>query len=469
MEARLVEFAELLRQHGIQVSPAETKDAAEALLATGLDDRELVHAALKATMQKRARDEALFDRVFTLFFTGLSRVLDGIDESLLRRIEDEGVLEGDDLEMLLYTLREMGQQMSPLTAALLDGDAGAIARLLRGASLQLDFSEMGGPLQAGFFARRLVAGAGGSEARADLMEVEARLREEGLDPSKVEWVSKKLSARLREIEDAARRYVEEQAAARKASQARRKEGPPLDRSFSELSPEELERTQVAVRRLADKLKTRLVRRERQRRKGALNVRRTLRKNMAYGGVFAHLVFRHKRPQRPDVVVLCDVSDSVRNVSRLMLLFVHTLQARFSRVRSFAFVSDVGEITEAFQEVEASQAIDLAVAGKAINLYGNSNYGRALATFARDHLAGITSRTTVLIIGDGRNNYNAPHAWALRDLTRKARRVVWICPEDRGAWGFGDSEMPLYEQAVSQVVVVRNLADLEAVADELMPS
>lgn len=469
MEARLVEFAELLRQHGIQVSPAETKDAAEALLATGLDDRELVHAALKATMQKRARDEALFDRVFTLFFTGLSRVLDGIDESLLRRIEDEGVLEGDDLEMLLYTLREMGQQMSPLTAALLDGDAGAIARLLRGASLQLDFSEMGGPLQAGFFARRLVAGAGGSEARADLMEVEARLREEGLDPSKVEWVSKKLSARLREIEDAARRYVEEQAAARRASQARRKEGPPLDRSFSELSSEELERTQVAVRRLADKLKTRLVRRERQRRKGALNVRRTLRKNMAYGGVFAHLVFRHKRPQRPDVVVLCDVSDSVRNVSRLMLLFVHTLQARFSRVRSFAFVSDVGEITEAFQEVEASQAIDLAVAGKAINLYGNSNYGRALATFARDHLAGISSRTTVLIIGDGRNNYNAPHAWALRDLNRKARRVVWICPEDRGAWGFGDSEMPLYEQAVSQVVVVRNLADLEAVADELMPS
>src|SRR5690606_12186573 len=131
-----------------------------------------------------------------------------------------------------------------------------------------------------------------------------------------------------------------------------------ERSFQELSREELERTNLAVRRLAEKLKARLVRRERDRRRGALHVRRTLRRNMGIGGVPARLVFRSRRPQRPDVVVLCDVSDSVRNVSRLMLLFVHTLQARFARVRSFAFVSDVGEITEHFKDVDAARAVDL---------------------------------------------------------------------------------------------------------------
>lgn len=190
--------------------------------------------------------------------------------------------------------------------------------------------------------------------------------------------------------------------------------------------------------------------------------------MGLGGIPARLVFRHKRPQRPDVVVLCDVSDSVRNVSRLMLLFVHTLQSRFTKVRSFAFVSDVGEITQHFKDVDASRAVDVAVAGQAINVYANSNYGRAFALFAKNHLGSITRRTTVLIIGDGRNNYNPPHVWALKELQKRAQRVVWISPEDRPAWGIGDSEMPLYEKAVDQVVVVQTLEELEAAAEKIVP-
>ncbi|WP_373048348.1 VWA domain-containing protein [Vulgatibacter sp.] len=467
MESRIVEFAELLRQNGIRVSPAEVTDAAQALALTGVEDRETVRGALRATMLKRAADHALFERVFELYFSGMARVLEGLEGSLAARIEEEGVLEGDELEMLLHTLRDLHGQISPMAQALLEGDLGAIAKLLRGSALQLDFGGMSSPLQAGFYARRLAGGAGTTAADKDLRDLADRLKARGIDAAHVELVAKRLSSKLRAVEDAARAWVEGEMRAR---QTREKgQGNALaERSFSELSREEIERTSTAVKRLAEKLKSRLVRRQRERRRGALNVRRTLRRNMGLGGVPAHLVFRRKRPQRPDVVVLCDVSDSVRNVSRLMLLFVHTLQSRFAKVRSFAFVSDVGEITEHFKDVDAARAVDLAVAGKAINVYANSNYGRALAMFARDHLGAVTRRTTVLVIGDGRNNYNAPHGWALKEIERRARRVVWICPEAESSWGIGDSEMQLYARAVDQVVVVQNLADLENAAERIVP-
>jgi len=466
MEARIVELAELLRQNGIRVSPAEVGDAAEALAIAGLDDRETVRGALKATMLKRAADHETFDQLFDLYFSGLQGVLEGLETSILHRIEEEGVLEGDELEMLLYTLRDLAQRMSPMAQALLHGDAAEVARLLRGSALQLDFQGMTNPLQAGFYARRLGTGAGVGQARTELEELADKLKEKGIDPAAVELVGRRLSERLREVEAAARRYVEQEAKARGARQ--RQEGDSLaGKPFSELSREELEQSKVAVRRLAEKLKSRLVRRQRERKRGALNPQRTLRKNMGLGGVPAQLVFRRRKPQRPDVVVLCDVSDSVRDVSRMMLLFVHTLQSLFTRVRTFAFVSDVGEITSYFRDVDASRAVDLAVAGQAINVYANSNYGRAFALFVGAHLGAVTSRTTVLVIGDGRNNYNQANVWALQELKRRARRVVWICPEDRSSWSLGDSEMPLFEKAVDQVVVVRNLSDLEAMAQKIV--
>ena len=205
------------------------------------------------------------------------------------------------------------------------------------------------------------------------------------------------------------------------------------------------------------------------RRGALNVRRTLRRNMPWGGVPMVPQFRTRRPERPEVVVLCDVSDSVRTAARMMLLFTYTLQELFVRVRSFVFVSDVGEVTQYFKDQDVDQAIDLATAGKAVSLSANSNYGRALADFSRDYLGSITRRTTVMIIGDGRNNYNPNNAWALKDLKRKAKRVLWICPEERGNWGIGDSEMLTYEKHCDKALTVNSVNDLARIADQLVPA
>lgn len=464
MEARLVELAALLRQNGLRVSPGEVEDASLALREVGLGDRETVRAALASTLVKRSRDRELFDRIFDLFVSPGGSLARALDQSLARQIEEEGRLEGDDLEMLLYEIRQMAEGMSPLAQALILGEGARLGSMLRGAALRLDLAQSEGGLQAGFFARRLLAEAGASRVRTEFSELEAKLRERETSSAAVDFVAEALADKLRAAERAARAYVEAHA---KLGRAKEEIDSPLAKPFGALTAEELERVQIAVRRLAERLKSRLVKKERKRRKGSLNVRRTLRRNMALGGVLAQLSFRQRRRQRPEVVVLCDVSDSVRNVSRMMLLFVHTLQSQFAGVRSFAFVSDVGEITDAFRAADANQALDAAIAGKAIDLYGNSNYGRMLSLFVGAHLPSIGRRTTVLIIGDARNNYNDPALWALRELARKARRVVWITPEPEDAWGMGDSEMLRYRDLVSQVVVVQSLADLEGVAEKLV--
>src|SRR5207237_1061348 len=181
----------------------------------------------------------------------------------------------------------------------------------------------------------------------------------------LEVVSRRTSFTLRELEEAARRVAERELQARDPE--RRAQGDLAFRNLNALTPAEVDKMRVLVRRLAEKLKARLSRRRKTRRRGQLSVRRTLRKNLVNGGIPAQLVFRQRRPERPDVVVLCDVSDSVRNVSRLMLHFLYSLQALYARVRSFVFVSDLGEVTELFKKLELDEAVELATAGKVINL------------------------------------------------------------------------------------------------------
>lgn len=464
MEARLVEFAEALRQNGLRVSASEVVDAARALGELGLSDREQTRAALGGTLVKRAGDRETFQRVFDLFFSGLAKTLESLDAQLARELEAQGLLSGDELAMVLATVNRLLPGLSPLAQAALMGDPAKLAQIFRAATLRLDFSRLESPVQAGFFSRRLFSAAGGEQAQADLRAIEAELRARGLPPNSVEVVSRQLGDVLRRVEEAARREVARNVSAR----IRKGSGALAERSFHTLSRAEVDRAAAAVRKLAEKLKTRLIRRQRSRRRGALHVRRTLRQNLTWGGVPMVPAFRQRRPERPEVIVLCDVSDSVRNASRIMLLFTYTLQSLFARVRSFVFVSELGEVTRYFDELDVDEAIDLATAGKAISLAANSNYGRVLATFARDHLGAVGRRTTVMIIGDGRNNYNSNGLWALKDLKRKCRRLLWICPESERSWGFGDSEMAAYARHCHQAVVVQSLSDLERLADLLAP-
>jgi len=463
MEARIEEFAGLLRQNGLRVSPAEVADAARATLAVGLEERAPFRGALRATLVKRGSDAAVFDRLFDLYFLGIKDLLDGLQGALLSGLEAEN-LTPDELERAAQELSRM--QLSDLTQALVQGRPDALAMLLRRAMADVDFRGLTSPLQRGFYSRRLLQAAGGTRAEQEMQAFVGRLKEAGFDPRSLDLVSRKVSATLKALEEAARRVADREQKARDPEQ--KGEAALLHRNLASLTPQEIERMRSVVRRLAERLKSRLSRRRKIRRKGALSVRRTLRKNLSTGGFPAKLVFRSRRSERPEVLVLCDVSDSVRNVSRLMLQFVYTLQELYARVRSFVFVSDVGEVTHLFKKMDVSSAIDVATAGKVINTSANSNYGHALKMFESTWMGSVTRRTTVIVIGDGRTNYNPPNAFVLGELKRKARRVLWLCPEEEASWGFGDSEMPLYARYCTRVMVVRSLDDLARAAAEVLP-
>jgi uncharacterized protein with von Willebrand factor type A (vWA) domain len=465
VEARIVEFVEVLRQNGLKVSLSETQDAAAAVALLGVADRDLFRSTLKATLCKRSLDTETFGRAFDFFFSGAAKTLEGIEKSLAARIAEEGLVQGDELKMIVFMLEQLAGGLSPMAQAALAGDRGGLATLFRNASLQIDFSRIQNALQTGFFSRRLLAAAGLEAMRGDFKSVEAELKGRGVSGHGLEVVSRHLSVALRTVEEAARSEVARESKARLTGS-----GTGLaDRQLHSMSRSEIELAQRAVRALGHKLKARLIRRQRSRKRGTLNPRRTLRKNLTTGGVPMVPAFRTRRPERPDVVVLCDVSDSVRTTSRLMLLLTYTLQTLFSKVRSFIFVSELGEITKHFKDAKPEEAIDVATNSGIISLASNSNYGHALATFARDYLGCVTRKTTVIVIGDGRNNFNQAHTWALEDVKRKAKRVVWVCTEAKSNWGFGDSEMANYARACTQVVTIQNLSDLERLAAQIVPS
>jgi uncharacterized protein with von Willebrand factor type A (vWA) domain len=151
----------------------------------------------------------------------------------------------------------------------------------------------------------------------------------------------------------------------------------------------------------------------------------------------------------------------------MLQFVYSLQDLYSKVRSFIFVAEIGEVTQLFEENDINQAIDLALRGDVINVFAHSDFGRAFKSFHRDHLPAINRRTTVIVLGDARNNYNLAHEWALRDIQAKAKQVLWLNPENRTTWGFGDSEMDRYLPFCNLVEECRNLNQLYRVVDRLV--
>ena len=218
----------------------------------------------------------------------------------------------------------------------------------------------------------------------------------------------------------------------------------LEKSFYHLTEDEIRKMREVVERLAQKIKNILSIRRRRLKRGKLDLHQTLRRNMSHGGIPFELVFKQRKKDRPKLVILCDISSSVANVSRFMLQFVYSLQEAFTKIRAFVFVAELGEVTHVLQEGEIGQAIEKVLeGGDVINVYTRSNFGHAFHHFWQNFLSAIDNKTTVLILGDARNNYNDPRAWCLRDIHNKAKNVVWLNPESPSAWGFGDSVMDKY--------------------------
>jgi uncharacterized protein with von Willebrand factor type A (vWA) domain len=241
----------------------------------------------------------------------------------------------------------------------------------------------------------------------------------------------------------------------------------VQKSFAYYTEEDIRKMNEVVTQLAQRFKNLLSLSRRRARRGRLDVSATFRKNLQYGGVPFRIQLDRRKKEKPQVVVLCDISDSVLNASRFMLQFVYSIQDLYSKVRSFVFVSDIGEVTRLFEENEIQGAIEMALRGDVIDVYSHSNFGRAFELFYREHFAAVTTKTTFLIIGDGRNNYNRANDWVLKEIRRKAKQLIWLNPESRMTWGYGDSEMDRYGPHCNVVEECRSIGQLYKIIDRIV--
>lgn len=468
MDDKIIEFTHLLRENGLKISSAENMDTFSALGLIGIRDRQLFKDALRATLVKRVVDISVYDELFDLYFTGLGEIIKAAGAETMAAMEMSEEEFQRFLEQLEEALKNMGSELSELAKALLNNNTGQLEKMLREAAQQANLQNIQRSFQEGQFANAVAQMLGLGQLMQELSGLKEALQKAGLSPQQVEQMLAYIDRRLQDLAHMVRSYVRAELE-KQDPQVRdqQKMRTLADKSFYYLSEDEIRKMKEAVAKLAQRLKHVIAIRRKRAKRGHFDLQQTLRKNLQYGGVPFRIILDRRKKEKPQVVILCDVSDSVRNVSRFMLQFVYSVQDLYSRVRSFIFVADLGEVTKLFENNEIHAAIDLALRGNMINLYAHSDFGRAFKMFHRDFLSIINKRTTVLVLGDARNNYNLPHEWVLRDIRQRAKQIVWLNPESRLTWGFGDSEMDRYAPYCDLVEECRNLNQLYRVIDRLV--
>jgi hypothetical protein len=330
-------------------------------------------------------------------------------------------------------------------------------RLLSLAGMDRMLAPMSGPLQRGFFAHRALERAGAGAAWRALGALRTVLRD--AMGSRADALVTALTKELEAGEDVVH--------ARVTSRAERP-GPPwtgriADRAMASLDRGELVEVRRGVRELAARLRGAARVRRKRARRGRIDPHRTLRRTLRTFGVPMSPAYVRRRRDRPRLVLLCDVSDSVRDVSTLLLELVYSAHELFEQTRSFVFVNDVAEASSLFRDQSPEVAIAAAYGGAVVPVTGNSNYGAALRAFVDRFLDAVDRKTTVVILGDGRTNYHDAGEAALERVRSRAKSLLWICPDPRERWAEGDSAMTRYAEICTEVHEVRTARDLERAA------
>ncbi|MDT0390204.1 vWA domain-containing protein [Streptomyces dubilierae] len=442
---RLTSLVGALRAHGVRIGTGETVDAARAVGELGLADRELLREGLAATLLHGAGQRQVFDPVFDLYFPrgvgGPEREPAG-RQDLRERLA--AALAADDRAMLGRLAIEAvdgfgGYGSSP------ESDGWSSYQTLERLRPQTLMARVRDEVRAG----------GGSSGFTDrLLEDEVRRRIEAF--------------RALVAAEARRRVAERRG---RDEIARRAVAPTADRvDFLFAGKDRLAELRRTVQPLARKLATRLAARRRHAARGTVDLRRTLRGSLSTGGVPMKPVLRRRRPARPELVLLCDVSGSVSGFSDFTMLLVQALHDQFSKVRVFAFVNRIDEVTGLLEHGRADpEGLGARIQAEAeiTGWHGSSDYGMALGEFAERYADAAGPRTTVFVLGDARTNGGDPNLPALRHIAARARRVYWLNPEQRSRWGTGDSVAPAYAGLV-EMHECRTARQLGALVARLLP-
>ena len=490
MDRTLTNFIAALRNAEVRVSPAETLDALNAVELVGYRDRSLLKNALALMLPKTIDEKDTFDDTFDRFFT----FEDVAGENLAIDLEAE---EGEDAEggegegqgggnaqgegrrggargknkknrfMSIEQEEEeedlgpgdMASPHSPLGQLLMQDSRIELTVQMADAGRAVNLQDIQVFTQKGLYTRRIMEEMG----LADMQREISDLKRSRLVPER--RLGQELKKRREWLREQVRDYVERQFLLHADASGKRLREELLRKvKLSNVEHRNFRLIQEVVYKMAKRLVALHSRRKKVFKRGQLNVPRTLRHNMAYDGAIFDLRWKSVKVDRPKVFAICDVSGSVANYARFMLMFLYSLEEVMPKVRSFAFSSDLAEVTELFARNKIEDAI-----AKTLRDYsgGSTDYGQAFKDFKKNCLDDVDNRTTIIILGDARNNYGDPRTEILKEMYDRAKRVIWLNPESRTTWTVGDAEMRKYTAYVHQAEECNSLMHLERVVGNLL--
>lgn len=473
LAGRLVELVTALRSKGIPAGTSETVDAAAVVEVLGLGDRAQLREGLAAALVRRGGQRAVFDMAFNIYFpAGVGTPQAALD------VEDDFDL--DDLrDLLAMALAENDLRTLEQVAAIaidLLGRVGSPGTTSEGFSAYQTLERLrpqtllvqalqvrgegSGSGSGGGTGTGTGGGGSGEDGSGDFTE---RIERDEVRQNIERFREMVASEARRRTAEARGRDVVTRHAVRSGT----------DRvDFLSANRQQLEELAREVQPLSRKLATRLAARRRQGSRGRIDIRRTLRRSMSTGGVPMNPAFAKPHPSRPELVLLCDVSGSVSGFSSFTMHLVQALSGQFSKVRAFAFVNAMDEVTDLVKDTTAGSGSDDLSAriqreARITKWHTSSDYGEAFGDFHADYMTAIGPRTAVLILGDARNNNQDPNLGALHEINQRARRTFWLNPEARMRWGLGDSVAPEYAEIV-EMHQCSNVEQLTRFITRLLP-
>lgn len=472
MRDNLHRFFRAARGAGVRVSPAESIDAMRAVSKMGFTDRQILRDTFLVTLAKTQDEKRALGDCFDLFFSqpeppppsapdndnsseNGENDAGGQAEGGGGGGESSGAADAAERQASPASAGQPGGDLGPLAQMLLRQDRNEIQAAIATAANAASLSDIRYFTQRGIFSGRILEQMGISRLRDDLDNLTAT------NPS----LAERLQSATDGLRDAVRETVAQALLLYGREEAENLRNDILRNApLSRIEPRQVDEMRSLIRKIARRLRERYSKPRKRQRRGHLDVRRTLRRNAAWGSIPFLTAWKRKHRDRPKIVALCDVSGSVARVSDFFLLLIHSLHEVVDDVRSFAFSGHLIEVSQILDKKtpEAAMAEIMSKVG-----FGSSDYGSSLADFEDEWMNTVTPQTTVIVLGDARSNNLDPRADILRRIAERAKRVVWLNPEGRMAWGFGDSEMPRYATFCSVVRQCSTAKQLERAVSDIV--
>ncbi|WP_315741184.1 vWA domain-containing protein [Bradyrhizobium sp. SZCCHNR1093] len=451
MQENLHRFFRAARGAGVHVSPAESIDAMRAVARVGLSDRTVLRDSLLLTLAKSEDEKKALGACFDLFFAHVDPAQAETNEGS----EEAAQTEAQPAPTLGQQTGKANTELGPLAQMLLAQNTAEISAAIANASSAVGLFEIRYFTQRGLFSSRMLETMGIQRLRDDL---------DALTESNPA-LAERLQAGLDGLRDTVRDAVAQALALYGREETENLRHEILrNAQLSRIEPRQVAAMRALIRQIARRLRERYSKPRKRQRRGHLDVRRTLRRNAAWGSVPFLTAWKRRHRDRPKIVALCDVSGSVARVSDFFLLLIHSLHDVVSDVRSFAFSGHLIEVSEILEQKSAEEA--MAEIMDKVG-FGSSDYGSSLVDFEKQFMASVTPQTTVIVLGDARSNKLDPRADILKAISERAKRVVWLNPEGRVTWGWGDSEMPRYQTFCNVVRPCATAQQLERAVSDIV--